>query len=565
MDGHEVLVLPLPKKSGIAGTDAVFAKYANAALPKRAAVSTGLEAYAGTWDQRHATHLLRRVLFGFTKADLDKAMSLNAATCVDTLLNVIDETIAPPVVVETTDTVPPGQTWVTAAYDGTLDGPRRRSFQYWWMGLIANQSFSIREKMVVFWHNHFPSELDVIGDARYGYAQNALFRKSALGNFKALVKQVTLDPAMLRYLNGNTNTNKNPNENYGRELQELFTVGKGPEIAAGNYTNYTEEDVKAAARVLTGWRDVRDTITAEFIDKSHDATDKAFSSAYGSTVIKGRAAADGAKEVDDLMDMIFAQTETARAFCRSLYRFFIYYAIDDTVEKNIIQPLADAFIAGGFEVKPILATLFKSAHFHDALNMGCVIKNPLDLAAGSFRQLAASAPDGSVAATQYAFWGAIHGEAARMQMEIGNPPNVAGWPAYYQNPVFYELWINSDTLPRRVQLTDKLASSKGYVYGADKTVSLVDAVAFAQTTARANNVANLVSDLSDLLFPITLTDVQLLYLKNVMMGDLPDYEWGAEWNAYVAAPTDAKLKSAVDNRLRDLLRAMMEMAEYQLC
>lgn len=546
-------------------TDSVFAKYANAALPKRAALTTGLEPFAGTWDKAHARHLLRRCLFGFTKADLDKALGLTAATCVDALLDVADETIPPPVVVESTDSVAVGQTWITAPYDGTLNGPRGRSFQNWWMGLILGQKFSIREKMVVFWHNQLPSEIDAVGDPRASHAQNVLLRKFAVGNFKDLVRQITIDPAMLRYLNGNTNTNKNPNENYGRELQELFTVGKGPEITAGNYTNYTEEDVKAAARVLTGWRDVRDTVTAEFVDKNHDATDKAFSSAYGGTVIKGRSGTDGTAELDDLMAMIFAQAETARYLCRKLYRFFVYYAIDAAAETNIIAPLADMLVKNGYEVKPVLAALFKSAHFHDALNIGCHIKNPLDHVVGLFRQLGASGPDGADPVKQYAYWAVLTGEAARMQMEIGNPPNVAGWPAYYQNPVFYELWINSDTLPRRVQLTDRMASAKGYTYGADKSISLVDVVALAQTTSKPGTISVLIPELADFLFPIVITDVQLAYLQNVMLSGLPDYEWAAEWDPFAAAPTDAKLRAPVENRLRALLQAMMDMAEYQLC
>jgi uncharacterized protein (DUF1800 family) len=546
-------------------TDVVFSKYANQALPKRAALVAGLEAYSGAWDKRHAMHLLRRSMFGFTQADLTKAMALNAATCVDALLDIIDEVIPPPVVIETTDALPVGQTWVTATYDGNLNGQRGRSLQAWWLGLIAGQKFSIREKMVLFWHNSLPSEIDAVGDPRLSYIQNVLLRKYALGNFKDLIKQITLDPAMLRYLNGNTNTNKNPNENYGRELQELFTVGKGPEISAGNYTNYTEDDVKTAARVLTGWQDDRTNLTSVFQDKLHDITDKVFSSAYGGTVIKGRAGIDGALEVDDLVDMIFQQTETARYLCRKLYRFFVYYAIDASVEKNIITPMADMLKTNGFVLKPVIAALLKSAHFHDALNMGCAIKTPLDMVVGAFRQLNASVPAGTDPVSQYAFWNVMMGEASRMQQEIGNPPNVAGWPAYYQDPVYYELWINSDTLPRRLQLTDRMIGTKGYTYASNTLASIVDPLALAQTTSKPGTVATLVAELSEVFFPITLTDLQLKYLKDVMMVGLPDYEWGVEWDDYLAAPTDIKLRSAVENRLRSLLKAMMQLAEYQLC
>ncbi|HKP97088.1 MAG TPA: DUF1800 domain-containing protein [Fibrobacteria bacterium] len=559
----------LAKTSGSAALakDPAFARHANAALPKRAAVTAGLEPYAGTWDKRHASHLLRRALFGFTKADLDKALSLDAAACVDALLDVPDETPPPPLSTDANDTgVAVGQTWTTVPYDGNFNGTRQRSLQNWWMALILGQKFTVQEKMILFWHNHLATELDVVGDPKYAYAHHLLLRRNAVGNFKGLVRQITLDPAMLQYLNGDSNTNTNPNENYGRELQELFTVGKGPEIAAGNYTNYTEEDVKAAARVLTGWRDVHDAPAAEFQEKKHDAKDKAFSSAYGNAVITGRTGPDaGTRELDDLIALIFAQAETARYFCRKLYRYFVYYAIDATVEKNVIAPLADQLVKAGFEIKPVLATLLKSAHFQAAANQGCQIKTPLDLVAGTLRQLGISLPDGADVPKQYSLMQAMVGEASRMQQEIGNPPNVAGWSAYYQDPVFYEVWINSDTLPRRVQFTDRLASAKGYGYYTDKSILSADVIALAKTTSRPELVNTLIDELAAVFYPIALTDLQFKYLKDVMLTGLPDYEWGVEWDDYLAAPADATKIKPVETRLRALVGEMMQMAEFQLC
>lgn len=559
---------PTAKTSGAAALakDSAFARYANAALPKRAAVTAGLEPYSGAWDKRHAAHLLRRAQFGFSNADLDKALSLNASSCVDLLLTPPAAVPAPPISTDANDPTPVGTTWTVSAYDGNYNFQRQRSLQNWWMALILEGKFSVHEKMVLFWHNHLATELDVIGDPFYAYQHHLLLRESALGNFKALVRAITLDPAMLQYLNGDSNTNTSPNENYGRELQELFTVGKGAEVSAGNYTNYTEEDVKAAARVLTGWRDVRGTAAAEFQDKKHDVKDKIFSSAYGGAVIAGRSGADaGIAELGELIDLLFAQAETAKYFCRKLYRFFVYYQIDAKVEAGIIAPLADELIKGGFEVKPVLATLFKSAHFHDALNMGCQIKTPLDLVAGALRQLDLPMPDASNPARQYALMQAMVGEASRMQMEIGNPPNVAGWPAYYQNPVFYEVWINSDTLPRRVQFTDKLAAAKGYGFFTDKSILSADVLAMCKSTSAPGNVSTLVSELAGRFFPLTLTDLQIKYLKDVMLNGLPDYEWGVEWDEYMAAPADAAKLKAVETKLRSLVTEIMQMAEFQLC
>lgn len=548
------------------GSDANVNRFANTVLPKRAAIAAGVEPYAGPWTKTQAMHLLRRTLFGFTQADLDKAMTLNASSCVDTLLALPAEAPAPPVTVNATNdpTVPIGTTWVDQVFNGDANFERGRTLQSWWMGLLLHQGFSIREKMVLFWHNHFPTDLQDVGDSHYSYLENAMHRANALGNFKAMARQVTLAPAMLRYLNGNTNTKSNPNENYGRELQELFTIGKGPEISAGNYTHYTEEDVKAAARVLTGWRDLRDTRLAEFRPTQHDITNKTFSSAYGGAVITGRSGVDGAKELDDLIELIFAQAETARYICRKLYRQFVYYVIDAATEKSVIQPMADLLKSGNWEIKPVVSLLLKSAHFHDAANQGCFIKTPLDVVVGTFRALASTLPDATDVVKQYATWRNIESQSATMQQELIGPPNVAGWPAYYQDPLFYQTWISSDTLPKRIQFTDRCIATKGYSVSSTNLLPC-DVIALAKRTSDPGNLAVIVPELSLLLFPFALTTKQHDYLKGILLDGAPSYEWGDEWAEHIAAPTDAAKKAVVDKRLRALLKAMMAMAEYQLC
>jgi len=188
--------------------------------------------------------------------------------------------------------------------------------------------------------------------------------------------------AMLRYLNGYLNTKTSPDENYGRELQELFTVGKGPD------SKYTEDDVKAAAKILTGFRinPFSSPISYFFLFTDHDTSTKQFSAFYGNKKITGRAFNDGEKELDDLVQMLFDNTETARHICRKLYQFFVYYEITSDVEQNIIRPLADIFRQNNFQFKPVLEKLFKSQHFYDSLNLNCVIKSPLDYSIGMIRE-----------------------------------------------------------------------------------------------------------------------------------------------------------------------------------
>ncbi|QQS06632.1 MAG: DUF1800 domain-containing protein [Fibrobacterota bacterium] len=551
---------PAPKLA----RDAAFVASANAILPRRQAVGAGLEPFQGAWTKAEASHLLRRTLFGHGKAELDRAVALGMAGTVDALLDVPSAQPDPPVVTSATETtLPVGSTWVDQPYIGERAYERSRNLQAWWMGLLLHQNLSIREKMTLFWQNHFATEWRVADEPHHLYRHLARLRANCLGDFKKMVREVTLDPAMLRYLNGNTNTKSSPNENYGRELQELFTIGKGPEIAPGDYTHYTEDDVKAAARVLTGWRDLRDKPDAEFRPTQHDASDKVFSRAYGNVVVKGRPGAEGALEVDDLITMILTQPQTALHVCRKLYRFFVYYVIDPDVEQNVIAPLAQLLVASNWNIKPVVERLLKSAHFYHAANRGCSIKSPLDLVVGSLRQFGSTLPGTTDLALRYQVWLTLQDQSASMQQEILSPPNVAGWPAYYQEPVYYQAWISSDTLPRRVQFTDRCMGAKGYQIGTWYMVA--DVISMASAVSDPADLAVLVSEMTEFVFAVPVTEKQKAYLRGIVLGGAPEYEWNKNWTAYTAAPADPTKRSVVESRLRNLLKAMAAMAEFQLC
>jgi uncharacterized protein (DUF1800 family) len=265
--------------------------------------------------------------------------------------------------------------------------------------------------------------------------------------------------------------------------------------------------------------------------------------------------------VDSLLDMIFAQGETAEALCRKLYRWFVYYLIDNTVEANVIAPMADLLRSNNYEVRPVLQALLSSAHFYDPVNIGCVIKDPLEVAAGMCRQFSVVFPDSSNVVAQYAQWNYIRTQAANMQLDACDPPNVAGWPALYQIPQFYELWINSDTLPKRNQLTDTMAGSG---HSGSGTTIVIDPIAFANQVSDPSDPNKIVGEFSQVLFPIAITDTQKTFLKDTLIPGLPDYEWTNEWNSYKADPTNAMKLAAVKTKLQALIKFMMDMAEYQL-
>ncbi|MDO7848911.1 DUF1800 domain-containing protein [Hymenobacter sp. M29] len=536
-------------------------RYANKVLPTFASrLTSTLTPYTGTWGEAQAAHLLRRCLFGPTRPEIQTAAASTLTAVLNGLLTAPATAPDPPLNVSTTDTsVAIGTTWTAEVFDQNFEGVRRTSLRDWWLGQLLTQNTSLAEKMTLFWHNHFVVEFGDINDARMGYEYCRLLRQHALGNVKQLAKDVTVTPAMLRYLNGNQSVVGAPNENYGRELLELFTVGKGPLIAAGNYTNYTEADVQAAAKVLTGWRDQAAPVGSYFTASRHDTTTKTFSSAFGNATITS----SGATEYQSLINLIFQQAETARFIVRKLYRWFVYYVIDAQVETDIIRPLATLLVSSNFEVAPVLRTLLSSEHFFDVQNQGCLIKNPLDFTVGLCRQMQVAFPPASGAVAQYGMWNYLNAVTSLQQQVIGDPPNVAGWAAYYQTPQFHELWINAVTLPRRNQITDLLIGS-GYTRNGVKIV--IDVLALTQSfpAATASDCNLLIAEYVKLMVPITLTANQLAFLKTALLPGLPDFEWTVEWQQYLAAPTNTAKKAAVTTKLQAMLRALMGLAEYHL-
>jgi uncharacterized protein (DUF1800 family) len=527
----------------------------------------GLSAYAGAWTENEVIHLLKRTLFGATRADISYFKTKTFLQSVDEILNPTAPLPDPPVKEYTTPanattpdtTITQGSTWVLDPNaDGTVNSLRVASFKKWWMGVMINQDRSIREKMTLFWHNHFATETNVIGNAQFVFKHHLLLRTYALGNFKALTRAVTIDPAMLVYLNGERNTKNAPDENYGRELQELFCCGKGPD------SQYTEEDVKASAQVLTGWKNDAATISSSFDSKRHDITNKKFSAFYNNTVIQGKPGPTGGdEELDAMLDMIFATQEVAKYICRRLYRWFIYYDIDSTVETNIILPLADLLRTNNYEIKPVLDKLLKSEHFFDVLAKGCQIKSPVDLVVNMCRELNVVFPPASDYASNYGMYAYLANWTGNMQQNIGDPPDVSGWKAYYQEPQFYEVWINSDTLPKRNQFTDTMVTN-GYTFNGKKI--MVDAAEFAKTLSNPGDPNQLINDIVQIIYRIDISAASKAQLKTDILlgGQTSDYYWTDAWNMFIATPGNMSNTATVKNRLRDLMKYFMDLSEYQL-
>lgn len=281
-----------------------------------------------------------------------------------------------------------------------------RNLNLYWLHEMVNSAAQLREKMAFFWHGHFACRnLNVF------FQQGLLdvIRRNALGNFGTLLKEVSKNAAMLNFLNNQQNRKDHPNENFAREVMELFTLGRG---------NYTENDVKEAARAFTGWSA---TIKGEYIFRKgqHD---------FGSKTVLGKT---GELDGGDVLDILLQQKQTARFVTKKLYRFLVNEQVDDAK----VEWLADRFYKNEYDIAKLLEDIFISDWFYEEKNIGAKIKSPVELLAGIQRMLPMK----------------FDREEALLliQRSLGQllfyPPNVAGWPGG-------KSWIDSSTLMMRMRI-----------------------------------------------------------------------------------------------------------------
>jgi uncharacterized protein (DUF1800 family) len=368
-----------------------------------------------------ARHLLARTGFGPTDAEIRSYAVLTREQGVDLVLRDVhtEAVTAPPAFVSET-------TPLRYPRADTVTPEERRAFQQelirqglalraWWMHEMLVTPSPITERMTLVWHNHFVSSQQKVRFTRLMYQQNATLRAHALGSFAQLLHAASKDPAMLIYLDTAQSRKGQPNENFAREVMELFTLGEG---------QYGEGDVKEAARAFTGWSLDRDTGRYLFRRGIHD---------YGVKTVLGKS---GRFDGDDVLDIILERPQTAEFITAKLWREFVSAAPD----SREVQRIAKAFRERNYEIKVALRQLLLTDAFWDPANRGTMVKSPVELVVGTLRQLDV-APGGAMPFVVV---------AAGMGQNLFSPPNVKGWPGG-------EHWINSNSLLARKQFLDRLA------------------------------------------------------------------------------------------------------------
>ena len=539
-----------------------------------------LDTYTTPLTAQTAAHLLRRATFGPTQSEITLLTGMTATEAVDLLISNASFRAdpPPPVVMETFANQ--GETFLDKPFFGARTYNYFLYIRYWWIGLMTEQLGrpSMLEKLTAFWQNHFVVSHSSHGDYRFTDRYLRLLRSNALGNFKTMTVAITKDPSMLVFQNGNVNEKTSPNENYARELQELFTVGQ--KDFEGNF-NYTEQDVKEAAKALTGWVvygqwvENSTTFGSTFQANRHDVTDKTFSSKYNNAVITGRSDdSAGNDEINDLVDILLNHPQTPRHICRKLYRWYVNSNVTQEIEEQVIVPLASFFASSenNYAIAPVLKKLLISDVFFEINNMGSMVKSPAEFMVGMMRFFNQPIPDQTAdyisfrKVLEFMEWG-----MNTMQLRLLDQFLVFGSPQYYQ-PGYSKNWINGTTLGLRGQHSDALVYP-WLTINANYQVR-IDIMSWL-TTMQPNfsdvsgtpsiTVEQVFAIFTKNLFAIELSDNQKNYLiDTIMMRNVPRMTWNFEWNAYRANPTDRNKIYPVLGRSQALWKYMLRMAEYQI-
>jgi uncharacterized protein (DUF1800 family) len=505
-----------------------------------------------------SAHLLRRATFGSTSAEIQESVRLGLTGTTDRLLHEedIDDPIDDDAIMEKASAM---------SYDQFQhvfeDQVQANTVRIWWAYRMIASPRQLTEKMVLFWHNHFTSN-DNDGDLMYG--QNQIFRKHALGNFRTLTLAVSKNAEMLRYLSGDQNYKAHPNENYARELMELFTCGR---VGPDGKSNYTEDDIKASARAFSGWN--MQGIDFGFNPQQHDDTVKTF---------MGRTANLNGS---DIVDLLVSLPQTASYLCSKLYRYFI----SGEPNQRVLNELIGTYYSSGYDIKAIVSRILRSDTFYSDAARYAVIKWPAQLVIGTVRMTglgnvyappvhmvvmnSSGEPDpllrefdtdasmnaqSLTASTVFGRLSSLGNAMRAMGQDLLAPPTVKGWDAG-------KMWINTQTMQARARFALDFSQRKELDPSALVGFDLTPPVSVPRPRAAAYSpVLGTPKPTSPSSLPASVSSAKIVDRILQIMGPLP-----------VSTAVRQSLVSYADTipnpdeRVRSVLMLAMGTPEYQVC
>jgi uncharacterized protein (DUF1800 family) len=468
-----------------------------------------------------AAFLLNRLGFGGTRAQIESLVARGREGAVDYLLNYEQ--------IKNTKFEKQLKNWldITARPREIYVNLRR-----WWVARMLLSERQFEEKLTLFWHNFFATA-DTKTFPEYMYFQNLTLRQNGLGRFDQLVTKIAQDPAMLMWLDGFLNVRGEANENFARELQELFTMGTH-DVVTGE-PNYTEEDVKEIARAFTGWQvDFRGRIKLNkpkkyesfFVDDLHDAAAKTI---YGQTAnYRG----------EDVIAIICNRRATPRFLVKKIFEFFVRPLTDSQSDKQIIEKFADVYVANDHQLKPLFRAIFVSDEMFSPQSRTGSVKSPVEFIVNTLR---AFAPDSQQTLRLLAQDFVIYTSLFQLGMHLFTPPDVSGWRLHLG-------WINTSTMLERFNFANRLL--------ANRNQNLFSGPFLTQEQLRAKTGQTAEETVTNFLFALGPLDVDQETHQRLVRHLVTD----EQGNTVEFRPNDA----TINNKVRSLVHQILCLPEYQL-
>lgn len=583
--------------------------------------SYSLETYQGEFGYDQKKHLINRSLLGRSNKDLLNLETLNLEQAIDEVFkqeevpsepvydfylleggskeSIIQWQIEKGVPNEYVKWVNEGDPFLN--YNITLQpGKYRDSMYAWILKQFANQSTSIHWKLCLFLYQLIPVHEGLVGGAKWYHEYFMKLFEYSYGNYKDLIRNVTTDFGMLKYLNLDYSKKENPDENYARELLELYTVGKE------GGAKFSENDVKEISKLLTGWHCGSDSweyferqglsqeeqfdgyfrdgpLFSWFDPQNHDTSDKQLSSYFNNNIIKGREGEDGKKELDDLIDILFDNEDTSRYISRRIYQFFVNPIIDSDIEEKIIKPLSEVFRNSNFNIAETTKVLLKSDHFFDPINYNSIIKSPLEFTLSIFKELhlkyvqnpTAYEPGGggfqihpaldNPITKDYFIYNHLNDQIRNTGFDIAFPPSVSGWKPFYQKPIYDMFWINTHTLKKRGEIEFLVGQFNVYLRGLGgggngTDVIQCDLYEYISSINDFKNIDSFIVGITKRFLNSSIDQETFNLLKNSILNDKSENYWTFLIEDYER--TSGKLEyDTLKNRIRSVLLKIFQLEE----
>ena len=485
--------------------------------PKKLNTKTTLNKLSSTdWDLKKAAHLLRRVSTGTNYNEIKHFADIGLNDAIKEIFRVRHKPQIPGEWVN--EEIPDFREFSTAQRQEYQKIYRQRRIELieWWQNLILKDEISIREKMTLFWHDHFATNAQKVYFPQAIYEQNDVIRENCIGNFKTLLRRVTFGPAMMIWLDTRKNRKNSPNENFARELMELFTMG---------VDTYSQDDVLNASKAFTGYS--TDGYKTNYLfDYKRGEGD--YWQAYHDFGRKKFLGKGGYLNGDDIIDIILKQEVVAYFICEKIYKWFVY----ELVDEEFVTEMANIFRQSNYEIFPVLEFLFSSEHFYDENFRGAHIQDPTFHTLGLIRN---SGHKDSIFPERY-----IQQRIQLMGMVLFYPPDVNGWTGHRS-------WINSITLPLR-----KLYATRFFDPKIDSRLKFeTNLTELIKDLPNPNNARELVKDLALVYFGFPLSKSMENKLVEILMDGASEYDWNIN-------------SEGADYRINILFKYILRLPEAQL-